>query len=111
MIIFCVLLVIFFILIKRYGDRRAVIYVTYSIYRDTADAFYDYREIMAGDTYQIDYVTLYINEIKDGIVSFSVTRGELYDEGGNEIKSGVIKKGESIHFTIKDGDGTLGVDK
>ncbi|MBR1700742.1 MAG: hypothetical protein IJ716_02180 [Lachnospiraceae bacterium] len=92
--------------VKHYFDRNtwATILVNGEINSDMSDAFVYEQEYLKGDRITLGTVILEVTHIEhDGTVSFSVKQGNLYDEKGNEIHTGILPRGEKTCYRIKDG--------
>ena len=98
--------------INHYFDQntRATILVSGEIHSDTADAFVEEHEYLKGDRITFGTVILEVTQIEhDGTVSFSVKQGRLYDEAGNEIRTGILSRGEKVRYRIENGQVFLSV--
>ena len=92
--------------IKRYHDKYtwAKISVTGKIYSDTSSSFSNEYECLKGDTIPIDDVTLIITNITtDGTVTFSVQKGDLYDESGKKIDDDTIFLNAKSNYKLNNG--------
>lgn len=98
--------------VNHYFDRNtwATIMVNVEINSDTADAFVEEHEYLKGNRITFGTVILEVADIKhDGTISFSVKQGNLYDEKGNEIRTGTLSKGEKMYYRIENGQVFLSV--
>lgn len=92
--------------IDHYIDTHtwATVYITGEINSDTSDAFAEEHEYLKGDKISFAGITLKITDIThDGTVTFSVERGDLYNDYVEAVDSDIITKDENKHYKIDNG--------
>ena len=106
------LIAVFVAEVNRYADTHtwATVAVSGEMHADTDEAFVESHEYLKGDTIAFGNVTLEVTNITtDGTVTFSVQRGELYNETGEAIQTGSIGKEEPARYKIAQGTVSLTV--
>ncbi len=96
----------------RYVDTHtwATIRTVESVNSETSDVFVGTIEYLKGDKIYFYSAVLLIEDITtDGVVTFSVCDGALYDKNNESVKRFVIKRGESCSYREEWGHVTISV--
>jgi len=96
----------------RYVDTHtwATVRTVESVNSETSDVFVGTIEYVKGDKIYFYSAVLLIEDITtDGVVTFSVCDGALYDKNNEQVKQFVLKCGESCSYREQLGHVTIGV--